>query len=115
MVRKLGILYSHPFISSLYIVILAGMKFKTEEEAVLLNLTDGSFHDCKEAGESWNVVLESGFWGAALSTDSKQVQKRHISVLEALSAGSACWEMPGTRHFLELTPHIWKLNMGLQD
>ena len=52
MVRQLDILCSHPSASSLYTVILAGMKFKTEEEAVLLTLTDGSFHDWKEAGKA---------------------------------------------------------------
>lgn len=66
MVRELGILCSHPSASSLYTAVLAGMKFKTEEEAVLLSLTGGSFPDLERGGESWNVVLkrrESGFWG----------------------------------------------------
>lgn len=45
MVRVLGILLSHPSASSLYTVILTGMKFKTEEEAVYLSFTDCSFHD----------------------------------------------------------------------
>lgn len=33
-VRELGLLFSHPSASFLYTVILRGMKFKTEEEAV---------------------------------------------------------------------------------
>lgn len=52
MVRELSMLCSHPSASSLYTVILAGMKFKTEEEAVLLSLTDGSFHGRKEVGKA---------------------------------------------------------------
>ena len=52
MMRELDILCSHPSASFLYTVNLAGMKFKTEEEAVLLSLTDGSFHNWKEAGKA---------------------------------------------------------------
>lgn len=53
MVRELGILCSQSSASSaLYTAVLAGMKFKTEEEAVLLSLTGGSFPDWKEVGKA---------------------------------------------------------------
>lgn len=38
-----------------------------------------------------------------------------ISALETLSAGMACWGVPEAQLFLEVRPHILKLNMGLQE
>lgn len=62
MMREMGILCSHPSVSSLYTMILAGMKLKTEEEAVLLSPADGSFHDWKEVGKAGMSSWEREEW-----------------------------------------------------